>query len=206
MRIEKLAVMVSGGGTNLQAVLDACADGHIPAQVVCVISSKPGVFALERAQKAGVPTAVIKPRDYANQHDHDSAVIETLEHFGAQAVVLAGYMSILGSDLVHRFRIVNIHPALIPSFCGKGYYGHRVHEAVLNYGAKVSGATVHFVDEGTDTGPIIMQQCVPVLDDDTPETLAARILKVEHEILVKSVALLCEGCLHIEGRRVFVVK
>ena len=115
MRIEKLAVMVSGGGTNLQAVLDACADGRIPAQVVCVISSKPGVFALERAQKVGVPTAVIKPRDYTNQQDHDAAVIETIERFGAQAVVLAGYMSILGPDLVHHFPIVNIHPALIPS-------------------------------------------------------------------------------------------
>ena len=162
MRIEKLAVMVSGGGTNLQAVLDACADGRIPAQVDCVISSRPDVFALERAKKADVPTVVIRPKDHADQAAHDAAVIEAIDGFGAQAVVLAGYMSILGSDLVHRFPIVNIHPALIPSFCGKGYYGHRVHEAVLNYGAKVSGATVHFVDEGTDTGPIIMQQCVPV--------------------------------------------
>jgi len=200
VRIERLAVMVSGGGTNLQAVLDACADGRIPAKVVCVISSKPDVFALERAQTAGVPAAVIRPGEYADQASHDAAVIKTLEDFGAQAVVLAGYMSILGPDLVHRFPIVNIHPALIPSFCGKGFYGHRVHEAVLNYGAKVSGATVHFVDEGTDTGPIIMQQCVPVLDDDTPDTLAARILEVEHEILVKSVSLLCEGRLRIENR------
>ncbi len=202
MRIERLAVMVSGGGTNLQAVLDACADGRIPANVVCVISSKPGVFALERAQKAGVPTKIIRPCDYADQQAHDAAVIAVLENCGAQAVVLAGYMSILGSGLVTKFPIVNIHPALIPSFCGKGYYGRHVHEAVLNYGAKVSGATVHFVDEGTDTGPIIMQQCVDVLDSDTPETLAARILEIEHEILVKSVALLCEGRLRIEGRRV----
>lgn len=194
--------MVSGGGTNLQAVLDACADGRIPAKVVCVISSKTGAFALERANNAGVPAVVISPRDYASQEAHDAAVINALDHYSAQAVVLAGYMSILGPDLVHRIPIVNIHPALIPSFCGKGYYGRRVHTAVLEYGAKVSGATVHFVDEGTDTGPIIMQKCVDVLDDDTPETLAARILSVEHEILVKSVALLCEGRLRVEGRRV----
>ncbi len=206
MRIERLAVMVSGGGTNLQAVLDACANGRIPARVVCVISSRAGVYALERSAKAGVPAQLISPRDFADQRAHDAAVIAALESRGAQAVVLAGYMSILGPDLVHKFPIVNIHPALIPSFCGKGYYGHHVHAAVLNYGAKVSGATVHFVDEGTDTGPIIMQQCVDVLDGDTPETLAARVLEVEHEILVKSVALLCEGRLRVEGRRVIIAE
>lgn len=205
MRIDRLVVMVSGGGTNLQAVLDACADGRIPARVVGVISSKPGVYALERAQRAGVPSVVISPKDFADQAVHDEAVIKAIEGFGGQAVVLAGYMSILGPTLVHRYPIVNIHPALIPSFCGKGYYGRRVHEAVLEYGAKVSGATVHFVDEGTDTGPIIMQKCVPVMDDDTPETLAARVLKVEHEILPASVALLCEGRLCVEGRRVRIL-
>ncbi|MGI5918476.1 MAG: phosphoribosylglycinamide formyltransferase [Christensenellales bacterium] len=205
MRIDRLVVMVSGGGTNLQAVLDACADGRIPARVVGVVSSKPGVYALERAQRAGVPAVVISPKDFADQAAHDEAVIEAIEGFGGQAVVLAGYLSILGPTLVNRYPIVNIHPALIPSFCGKGYYGRRVHEAVLEYGVKVSGATVHFVDEGTDTGPIIMQKCVPVLDDDTPETLAERVLKVEHEILPASVALLCEGRLRIEGRRVRVL-
>jgi phosphoribosylglycinamide formyltransferase-1 len=205
VRIDRLVVMVSGGGTNLQAILDACADGRIPAQVVGVVSSKPGVLALERAQRAGVPAAVISQKDFADQAAHDAAVIRTIEGFGAQAVVLAGYMLILGPALVHRYPIVNIHPALIPSFCGKGYYGRRVHEAVLEYGVKVSGATVHFVDEGTDTGPIIMQKCVPVLDDDTPETLAARVLKVEHEILPESVALLCEGRLRVEGRRVRIL-
>lgn len=205
MRIDRLVVMVSGGGTNLQAVLDACSDGRIPARVVGVVSSKPGVYALERAQRAGVPAVVISPKDFADQAAHDEAVIEAIEGFGGQAVVLAGYLSILGPTLVNRYPIVNIHPALIPSFCGKGYYGRRVHEAVLEYGVKVSGATVHFVDEGTDTGPIIMQKCVPVLDDDTPETLAERVLKVEHEILPASVALLCEGRLRIEGRRVRVL-
>jgi phosphoribosylglycinamide formyltransferase-1 len=194
--------MVSGGGTNLQALLDACADGAIPAEVVGVISSKDGVYALERAKKAGVPAVVIPSAKYKSQKERDAAVIDAVESLGGQAIVLAGYMSILGGDVVSRYKIVNIHPALIPSFCGKGYYGCRVHEAVLNYGAKVSGATAHFVDEGTDTGPIIMQKCVPVLDDDTPNTLAARVLEVEHEILVRSVALLCEGRLELCGRRV----
>jgi phosphoribosylglycinamide formyltransferase-1 len=194
--------MVSGGGTNLQALLDACADGRIGAKVVCVVSSKPGVYALERAAKAGVPTVVLSARDFVDQKAHDAAVIAAMEKYNAQAVVLAGYMSILSPDFVRRFPVVNIHPALIPSFCGKGFYGRRVHAAVLDYGAKISGATVHFVDEGTDTGPIIMQKCVDVRDGDTPETLAARILEIEHEILVKSVAMLCEGRLRIEGRRV----
>ena len=194
--------MVSGGGTNLQAILDACADGIIPARVVGVIASKDGVYALERAKKAGVPSMVVPSSEYKTQKERDAAVIAAVETLGGQAIILAGYMSILGGDVVARYRIVNIHPALIPSFCGKGYYGHHVHEAVLNYGAKVSGATTHFVDEGTDTGPIIMQQCVPVLDDDTPETLAARVLEAEHEILVRSVALLCEGRLELCGRRV----
>jgi phosphoribosylglycinamide formyltransferase-1 len=193
---------VSGGGTNFQAILDACADGRIDARVVGVVASKPGVYALDRADKAGVPSVVISPKEFENQQAHDEAVINAIEGFGGQAVVLAGYMSILGPALVSRFPIVNIHPALIPSFCGKGYYGKRVHAAVLEYGAKVSGATVHFVDEGTDTGPIIMQKCVDVLDDDTPDTLAGRILEVEHEILVKSVALLCAGRLELCGRRV----
>jgi phosphoribosylglycinamide formyltransferase-1 len=197
--------MVSGSGSNLQAVLDACADGRIPAKVAGIISSKPGIFALERAKKAGVPSVVISPHDFADQQAHDEAVILAVQDFGGHAVVLAGYMSILGSALVNTFPIINIHPALIPSFCGKGYYGRRVHAAVLEYGAKISGATVHFVDEGTDTGPIIMQKCVQVLDDDTPETLGARILVVEHEILVKSVALLCDGRLRIEGRRVRII-
>jgi phosphoribosylglycinamide formyltransferase-1 len=198
--------MVSGGGTNLQAILDACADGQIPAKVTGVISSKPNVFALNRAKQANVPTTVIKPLDFADQKSHDEAVIKAIDDFGGQAVVLAGYMSILGTGLVHKYPIINIHPALIPSFCGKGYYGRRVHTAVLEYGAKISGATVHFVDEGTDTGPIIMQKCVDVLENDTPESLAARILDVEHEILVKSVSLLCQGRLQIEGRRVRILE
>ncbi len=204
MRIERLVVLVSGSGTNLQAILDACGNGKIPAKVVGVISSKPGVYAIERAANSGVPCAVIKSTEYSSQINRDAAIISKIEDFGGQAVILAGYMSILGKDVVKRYRIINVHPALIPSFCGKGYYGQRVHKSVLDYGAKLSGATVHFVDEGTDTGPIIMQKCVEVLDDDTPETLAARVLKVEHEILVESVKLLCEGRLSLKGRKVCI--
>lgn len=197
--------MVSGGGTNLQAILDACDNGAIPAKVVGVISSKPGVYALERAEKAGISVGVIDSSDYADQKERDAAVIGAVESFGGQALILAGYMSILGSDVVNKYKIVNVHPALIPSFCGKGYYGKRVHKAVLDYGAKISGATVHFVDEGTDTGPIIMQKSVNVLDDDTPETLAERVLKVEHEILAESVKYLCEGRLQLSDRRVKIL-
>jgi phosphoribosylglycinamide formyltransferase-1 len=205
LRIEKLVVMVSGGGTNLQALIDACADGTINADIAGVISSKDGVYAIERAKAAGIPWTVIKAADYPDQDSRDAAIAEAVERFSGQAIVLAGYMSILGSKLVRKYKIVNIHPALIPSFCGKGYYGLRVHKAVLEYGAKVSGATVHFVDEGTDTGPIIMQKCVPVLDEDTPETLAARVLEAEHDILVQSVKLLCDGKLELNGRRVRVL-
>ena len=205
MRIDKLVVMVSGGGTNLQAVLDACENGTIPAKVVGVIASKDGVYALERAKKAGVPGVVVASKQYKDTRMRDAAIIEAVESLGGQAIVLAGYMSILGRSVVSRYRIVNVHPALIPSFSGMGFYGQYVHRAVLEYGTKVSGATVHFVDEGADTGPIIMQKCVPVLDDDTVETLDARVLKVEHEILVKSIALLCEGRLSLDGRRVKIL-
>jgi phosphoribosylglycinamide formyltransferase 1 len=204
VRVERLVVLVSGGGTNLQAIIDACRDKRINAEVTGVISSKPGVYAIQRAIDAGIPYEVIKRSDYANRQEHDDALMRAVKKLGGQAVVLAGYLSILGPEIIREYSIINIHPALIPSFCGNGFYGHHVHEAVLEYGAKVSGATVHFVDEGTDTGPIIMQKCVPVLDDDTPDTLAARILEVEHEILVESLRLFCDDNLEVCGRRVIV--
>ncbi len=204
MRINRLIVMVSGGGTNLQALIDACELGTIPAIIAGVISSSKDAYALTRAKNAGIPTIVLSKKHFDSVQAHEQAVIEAIESFEGQAVVLAGYMSILGSNIVNRFSIINVHPALIPSFCGKGYYGRYVHQAVLDYGAKLSGATVHFVDEGTDTGPIIMQKSVPVQQDDTAETLAARVLTVEHEILVKSVSLLCEGRLTLYGRTVII--
>lgn len=202
MRIERLVIMVSGNGTNFQAVLDACGDGRINAKVVGVISSNPRAFALRRAQAANIPFLVISKKQYEDEKSHDDAIIKAIEQIGGQAVVLAGYMYILGRKVVQKYPIINVHPALIPSFCGKGFYGLRVHQAVIESGAKVSGATVHFVDEGTDTGPIIMQKCVEVRQDDTAETLAARVLPAEHEILVKSIALLCEGKLKIVGNKV----
>lgn len=205
--MKRIAVMVSGGGTNLQAIIDNVSSGKIKAELALVISSKHGAYALERAKKAGIPTAVIAKKDYDSEEDFFAANLKALEDCGAEAIVLAGYMSILSKELVKKFenKIINIHPALIPSFCGKGYYGERVHKAVIAYGAKLSGATVHFVDEGADTGPIIMQESVPVLPDDTPDELAARVLKVEHTILPRSVALFCEDKLKVEGRIVRVL-
>ena len=204
--MKRIAVMVSGGGTNLQAIIDNVSSGKIKAELALVISSKHGAYALERAKKAGIPTTVIA-KDYDSEEDFFAANLKALEDCGAEGIVLAGYMSILSKELVKKFenKIINIHPALIPSFCGKGYYGERVHKAVIAYGAKLSGATVHFVDEGADTGPIIMQESVPVLPDDTPDELAARVLKVEHTILPRSVALFCEDKLKVEGRIVRVL-
>ena len=205
--MKRIAVMVSGGGTNLQAIIDNVSSGKIKAELALVISSKHGAYALERAKKAGIPTALIAKKDYDSEEDFFAANLKALEDCGAEGIVLAGYMSILSKELVKKFenKIINIHPALIPSFCGKGYYGERVHKAVIAYGAKLSGATVHFVDEGADTGPIIMQESVPVLPDDTPDELAARVLKVEHTILPRSVALFCEDKLKVEGRIVRVL-
>ena len=205
--MKRIAVMVSGGGTNLQAIIDNVSSGKIKAELALVISSKHGAYALERAKKAGIPTAVIAKKDYDSEEDFFAANLKALEDCGAEGIVLAGYMSILSKELVKKFenKIINIHPALIPSFCGKGYYGERVHKAVIAYGAKLSGATVQFVDEGADTGPIIMQESVPVLPDDTPDELAARVLKVEHTILPRSVALFCEDKLKVEGRIVRVL-
>lgn len=204
MRLKRLAVMVSGSGSNLGAVMSAIDRGEIQGQIALVISSKPGVYALERAQNAGIPTKVICKKDFPSQEEFDQANLEALEGAQVDGVILAGYMSIVSPQMVRRYenRIINIHPALIPSFCGMGYYGKRVHAAALEYGVKVSGATVHFVNEQADNGPIIMQGVVPVLDDDTPETLAARVLEVEHTILPKSVALFCADRLKVEGRKV----
>ncbi len=175
----KVAVLVSGGGTNLQASIDKVQSGDLPqVEMVKVISSKEGAFALERAAKADIPTAVAKEQ---------ADVLAELKECGAEIIVLAGYMKVLDPEIIrnYRNRIVNIHPSLIPKYCGKGFYGIRVHKAVIEGGEKESGATVHFVDEGVDTGEIIMQEKVPVMEGDTPEDLAARVLKVEHVILAE---------------------
>ena len=205
--MKKLAVLVSGGGTNLQAVIDGIAAGEIDAQIGVVLSNKPGAYALVRAEKAGIPTVVVERKNYPDKVAFDTAILTELKNRCIEGVVLAGYMAILDEKLVREYknRIINIHPSLIPSFCGMGYYGHHVHEAVLAYGAKLSGATTHFVDEEADTGPIIMQAAVPVLDGDTPESLAARVLEQEHKILPRSVALFCKDKLQVDGRWVNIL-
>ena len=204
--MKRLAVMVSGGGTDLQSVIDGVQSGKIPGKIAVVISSRPGVYALERAKKAGIPGVLICKKDYADEQAFFDANLCALREYGAEGVILAGYLSILGKQMIEAYpnKIINIHPSLIPSFCGKGYYGLRVHQAVLDYGAKVSGATVHFVDEGADTGPIILQRAVSVLPEDTAESLQQRILEVEHEILPEAVALFCADRLRVQGRKVTI--
>ena len=203
-----IAVLVSGGGTNLQALIDAQNRGEIPGgRIVRVIASRPDAGALERAGKAGIPGAVVRRRDYADAAGFDAALLAELDGCEADLVVLAGYLSILSESVVSRYanRILNVHPSLIPSFCGKGYYGLRVHEAALNYGVKVTGATVHFVNEVPDGGAIIFQKAVDIRPDDTPQTLQRRVMEqAEWQLLPRAVALFCAGKIRVEGRRAFV--
>ena len=184
----KIAVLVSGGGTNLQAIIDAIADGTITdTQIVTVISNNAGAYALERANAAGIAASCISPKNYESRALFNEALLEAVQASGADLIVLAGFLVVIPEQMIraYRNRIINIHPSLIPSFCGTGYYGLKVHEGVLARGVKVTGATVHFVDEGVDTGEIILQEKVPVLEGDTPDELAARVLKVEHRILAE---------------------
>ncbi len=192
-----IGVLVSGGGTNLQAIIDETLAGNINGKVKVVISNKENAYGLERARQNNI--------DAIFETDEDK-IIETLKDRNIDLVVLAGYLKIISPKFVNEFRnkMINIHPSLIPSFCGKGYYGQKVHQGVLDYGVKVTGATVHFVDEGADTGPIIMQEAVDVRDDDDVSSLAKRVLHVEHKILKKSISLFCENKLSIHGRRVFI--
>lgn len=201
---KRIAVLVSGGGTNLQAIIDKIREGYIDAEIAVVISNKKNAYALERAKAAGIDAVYIDRKQYNSDEHRDYAIMRHLEQRGIDLVVLAGYLGILSKPFVdaYRLRIINVHPSLIPAFCGKGFYGRRVHQAVLDYGAKISGATVHFVDEGIDAGPIILQKAVEVKDDDTADTLAARVLEVEHELLPLAVKLFLEGRLSVYGRHV----
>ncbi|MCR4429978.1 MAG: phosphoribosylglycinamide formyltransferase [Tepidanaerobacteraceae bacterium] len=206
MQNLKLGVLVSGSGTNLQSIIDSIESGYLQAEVVVVISSKEGAYALERAKRHNIPAYAVERRNFDSQEKYEDEIIELLKKHRVELVVLAGFVKVLSPHFVRAFpnRIMNIHPALIPSFCGKGFYGKKVHEAVINYGAKITGVTVHFVDEGTDTGPIILQKAVPVEDDDTPETLAARVLEEEHRVYPEAIKLYSEGRLEIRGRRVLI--
>ena len=204
--MTKIAVLVSGGGTNLQALIDAQQAGMFEnGAITAVISSKPGAYALERAAKAGIPGYVIPRKDYPSNRAMTVALVEKLKELEIDLVVLAGCMVIFTNELVEAYpnAIMNVHPALIPSFCGEGYYGLHVHEKALEYGVKLSGATVHFVTEECDGGPIIAQQAVPVLENDTPETLQKRIMEqAEWKLLPEAVSLFCQGRLCVEGRTV----
>ena len=191
----KIGVFVSGGGTNLQAILDASAAGKLPdGEIALVLASRPDAYALERAKNAGVPTAVVSKKECAGQAEFEEKILAELRAHGIQMIVLAGFMSILSENFTSRFpkRILNVHPSLIPSFCGKGFYGLRVHEAALAYGVKVSGATVHFVNEIPDGGRIIMQKAVEIEEGDTPEILQKRVMEqAEWKILPLSVEKVC---------------
>ena len=192
-----IGVLISGGGTNLQAIIDETKSGGINGKVKLVISNKEDAYGLERARLSKIKAVY--------ETDEDK-IIGLLKENNIDLIVLAGYLKIITPKFVDEFRnkIINIHPSLIPSFCGKGYYGEKVHQGVIDYGAKVTGATVHFVDEGADTGAIIMQETVNVQQDDDAKSLAKRVLEVEHRILKESIRLFCENKLSIQGRRVFI--
>lgn len=205
----RIAVLVSGGGTNLQALIDAQGRGEIPdGEIAAVISSSPDAFALERAKKAGIPGYVIDRKAFASNQAMTVALTQQLKELDIGLVVLAGFMYILTPELIDAYpnAILNVHPALIPSFCGEGFYGLHVHEAALAYGVKVTGATVHFVSEDCDGGPIVLQQAVPIEEGDTPEILQRRVMEqAEWKILPRAVALFCAEKLRVEGRIVHII-
>lgn len=201
----QLAVLLSGSGTTLQNILDHGAAGTLDARVSVVVSSRPDVYGLVRAREAGVPAVVCARRDYPAMAAFNEDIWNAVRAHGVDLVVLAGFMTLLHVPPDFHNRIMNVHPALIPAFCGKGMYGHHVHEAVLDYGAKVTGATVHFVDEHYDNGPIILQEPVMVEENDTPDSLAERVQAMERELYPRAIQLFAEGRLRVEGRRVRVL-
>ena len=204
----RVVVCVSGGGTNLQAILDRVADGTIKnTQIVRVISNNPKAYALERARSAGVEGICVSPKDYAEREVFHDALLAAVQEAEPDLVVLAGFLVAIPPKMVEAFpsRIINIHPSLIPSFCGVGYYGLHVHEAALARGVKVPGATVHFVDEDMDSGPILLQKAVAVQENDTPEILQRRVMEeAEWELLPRAISLIAEGRVRVEGRKTFI--
>ncbi|MGN0523834.1 MAG: phosphoribosylglycinamide formyltransferase [Eubacterium sp.] len=204
-----IAVFVSGGGTNLQALIDAQDRGEIKnGKITFVLASNENAYALERAKKAGIPTAVVSRKAYDSKEAYDKAVLDVLKDKDIGLIVLAGFLSILGDELVSKYRnkIINIHPSLIPLFCGDGFYGKKVHTAVLNSGVKVTGATAHFVNEITDGGAIILQKAVPVEQGDNEDILQYRVMRqAEWEILPKAVSLFCQGRIKINGNKTEII-
>ena len=206
----KAAVLVSGGGTNLQAIIDSIREGTITdVQISLVLSNNKNAYALERAKAAGIPARAISPKDYGTRQQFNDALLSAVQESGAQLVVLAGFLCVIPPEMVEAYpnRIINIHPSLIPSFCGTGYYGLKVHEAALERGVRVSGATVHFVDAGTDTGPIILQKAVEVRSTDTPKELQLRIMEqAEWKILPQAIQLIAHDRVKVDGRTVTIVE
>lgn len=206
----KIAVLVSGGGTNLQAIIDAIADGTITdTQVVTVISNNAGAYAMERANAAGIAASCISPKNYESRALFNEALLEAVQASGADLIVLAGFLVVIPEQMIraYRNRIINIHPSLIPSFCGTGYYGLKVHEGVLARGVKVTGATVHFVDEGTDTGPILLQKAVEVRQDDTPQSLQRRVMEeAEWKLLPRAIDLIAHDRVRVAGAKTVVLE
>lgn len=204
----KIAVLVSGGGTNLQAIIDAIENKTITNTEICLVySNNPNAYALERAKKAGIKSVCKSPKEFENREDFNKALLQILKDASPDLIVLAGCLVVIPDIVVREFegRIINIHPSLIPSFCGTGYYGLKVHEKAFERGVRVSGATVHFVDEGTDTGPIILQKPVMIRQDDTPEVLQKRIMEqAEWKILPMAIDLIANNKVQIRGNKVFI--
>lgn len=202
----KIGVLISGSGSNLQSIIDSINIGDINGKITVVVSNKKDAYGLERAKQHDINAVFVNQKEYDNIECFNDAIIEVLKENEVELVVLAGYLKILSSKFIslYKNKIINIHPSLIPSFCGKGYYGIKVHEAAIDYGVKISGATVHFVDENADTGPIIIQETVNVDCKDTAGTLQRKILQIEHKILPLAVKYYCEGKIEVIGRKTFI--
>lgn len=200
----KIGVLLSGSGSNLQSIIDNIESGTINGRIEAVISNKKDAYGLERARQHSIDAVFVNQREYADIEAYNDAVIDELKKHNVELVILAGYLKILSARFIETYKnkIINIHPSLIPSFCGMGFYGIKVHEAAINYGVKLSGATVHFVDENTDTGPIIIQESVKVDFEDTAESLQQKILKIEHRILPLAIKYYCDGSIELIGRKV----
>lgn len=203
----KIGVLISGSGSNLQSIINRIENNEINGEISVVISNREKAFGLERAKKHNIYNIYINPKDYSDE-EYNNKILNELKNQKVELVILAGYLRIINPKLVKEYenRIINIHPSLIPAFCGKNYYGLKVHQSVVDYGVKISGATVHFVNEIADDGPIIMQKTVKVTDTDTAETLQEKILKLEHVILPEAVKLYCDNRLKVNGRKVTIIK
>ncbi len=204
-RPVRLGVLISGGGSTLQNLLDQIAAGALRAEIAVVVASRADAGGCERARRAGIPLVVVPRRDYADVERFNDALHAALDRFPIDLLILGGFLSLFQPRQRYAGRVMNIHPALIPAFCGPGFYGRKVHEAALQSGVRISGCTVHFADDEYDHGPIILQGTVPVRDDDTPETLAARVHAVENELYPEAIRLWAAGRLQIEGRRVRIL-